>query len=118
MKIKKIIIPAALGACLLLAGLAVTACFPDMVVVEPPTLTLDDYPSEYDDWLGSPSAWGSGDLIVDLPRSYRNPSEPAGASLEELYALRESINKAEKAKKAAAGGDRSPKPKESDDHHP
>jgi len=117
MKIYKILFPVILGVCVFWIGLGLTACFPELAVVEPPNFTLDDYPSEYDDWMGSPSAWGSGDLIVDLPRSYGKPTEPAGASLEELYALRESINRAEKAKKAAAGGERSPKPKDSSDHH-
>jgi len=116
MAIQKILLPAVLGACVLSLLLVCAGCFTD-VVVEPPTLTLDDYPSEYDDWMGSPSAWGSGELIVDLPRSYGKPTEPSGASLEELNALRESINRAEKAKKAAAGSDRSPRPGDSDDHH-
>jgi len=117
MKIKKIVLSAILGVCLLACVVVVTACYPEMVVVEPPSLSLDDDTTGYDHWLGSPSAWGSGDLIVDLPRSYGTPSKPAGASLEELRTLRESLNRAEKAKKAAAGSDKSPKPKESG-HHP
>jgi len=118
MKAKKIFLPAVLGACVLIGGAMLSACFPEMTVVEPPSLSLDDDPTGYDHWLGSPGAWGSGEMIVDLPRSYGSPSKPAGATLEELRALRESINRAERAKKAAAGSDKSPKPKESDDHHP
>jgi hypothetical protein len=116
MKTKKIFLLAVLGAGVVACGVIMSACFPDMVVVEPPSLSLDDDPTGYDDWLGSPAAWGSGDLIVDLPRSYGTPSEPVGASLEELRALRESINRAERAKEAAAGSDRSPRPRESDEH--
>ncbi|MBN1880648.1 MAG: hypothetical protein JW885_00630 [Deltaproteobacteria bacterium] len=130
MSIHKPILVLVLGAGVLVCGIVMSACFPDMVVVEPPSLTLDDDPTGYDEWLGSPSAWtcdesdtgspaawGSGDMIVDLPRSYGNPSAPAGASLEELRALRESLNRAEKAKEAAEGSDRSPGSKESEDRH-
>ena len=116
MKRKKLFLLAILGASILAGGVIMSACVPDMVVVEPLGLDLDDDLTGYDDWMGSPSAWGSGELIVDLPRSYGPPGEPGGASLEELRALRESLNRAEKAKKAT-GSDRSPKPKESEGHH-
>lgn len=131
MKAKKIFFPATIGMCVLIGGFMLIACVPEMAVVEPPTLSLDDDPTGYNDWLGSPSAWtcdesdtgspsawGSGELIVDLPRSYGAPSKPAGATSEELRVLRESINRAERAKDAAPGSDKSPKPKKSDDHHP
>lgn len=131
MKAQKILLPALIGAAVAICVVIVPACVPEMAVVEPPTLTIDEDPTRYNDWLGSPSAWtcsesdtgspsawGSGELIVDLPRSYGKPSKPSGASLEELRALRENINRAERAKEAAAGSERSPKPKDSDDHHP
>ena len=117
MRTNKILLLAVFGVGVLAGGVIMSACVPDMAVVEPPSLSLDDDPTGYDHWMGSPSAWGSGDLIVDLPRSYGTPSNPAGASLEELRALRESINRAERAKEAAAGSDRSPKPGEADEHH-
>ena len=99
---------------------SIYTCAPDMVIVEPPTLTLDD--TDYytpggspSDWEtpdvpgGSPSDWGCGEpILVDGSVPYSEPTSPKTAPNDEIADAKKNIriseNRYKEIKEFGRGG--------------